>query len=48
MNDDQLTVFVAGVIATGLLALGLLKLYWRVDAFLNDPLPGWDDWRLLD
>jgi hypothetical protein len=47
MTDDQFTVFIAGVIATGLLAVGLLKVYWRVDRWLNDPLELLE-WRALD
>lgn len=48
MTDEQFGTFCAGVIATGLLALGLLKLYWRVDRFLNDPLPDPVEWKALD
>ena len=47
MTDENFGTLVAAIALTGLLAVGLLKLYWRVGEWLNKTAE-WDEWRVLD
>lgn len=48
MTDRQLTLGFCVFASAGLLALGLLWVYERVEGWLSRPLPDFGEWRALD